>query len=196
MSMTDVSLINENIANGFTRYVRRFRYAVEQHEEFVGITAELHTWLEDWSNAVSSSPPTFQDEITDFPRAERTTAVESLRRSLKQLTHMVERIEGKTRRGILESIGNTMAQAGTRADAVVQRVMFDPPGAIREGGPRHDNDHEDIRDISIVPTHDELMCPDDPYLPANFPLAPHHLPADSMERIIDTQFRLLREELM
>ncbi|KAG9092170.1 hypothetical protein FS749_015949 [Ceratobasidium sp. UAMH 11750] len=39
------------------------------------------------------------------------------------------------------------------------------------------------------------MCEDDPYLPPNFPEAPHFHPQQSVERLLDIQFRLLREEL-
>lgn len=42
----------------------------------------------------------------------------------------------------------------------------------------------------------EFLCPENPYLPANQPGAPHHLPAYSVERLLDTQFRLLRNDLM
>jgi hypothetical protein len=70
------------------------------------------------------------------------------------------------------------------------------PGDIRPEGRRHDNDFQDIQDIQIAPTHDELASPHDPYLPANIPGARHHLPLPSMERLVDIHFRLLREELM
>jgi hypothetical protein len=40
-------------------------------------------------------------------------------------------------------------------------------GALRAGGPRHDNDSEDYRRIAIVPSQDELLCGIDPYLPCN-----------------------------
>ena len=73
---------------------------------------------------------------------------------------------------------------------------YEPPGTLRDGGPRHDNDFTDIEDIRIAPTHEELLCPVAPYLPAFLPTAPHHLPEDSMQRHLDIQFRLLREEMM
>lgn len=73
---------------------------------------------------------------------------------------------------------------------------YDPPGALHNNGPRHDNDFEDISEIRIAPTNDELFCPVAPYMPVFSPHAPHHLPAGSMERHLDIQFRLLREELM
>lgn len=81
--------------------------------------------------------------------------------------------------------------------ANLQRICdYDGPGELREKGPRHDNDLVLIKDIRIAPTHQELMCEDDPYLPPNFPGAPHFLEPTSVERLLDIQFRLLREELM
>lgn len=75
-------------------------------------------------------------------------------------------------------------------------VIHEPPGQLRAGGPRHENDHESIEDIRIVPPHSELASTTWPYLPGNIAGAPHHLPSESMERLLDIQFRLLREELM
>ena len=73
---------------------------------------------------------------------------------------------------------------------------YDPPGTLRDGGSRHDNDSTDIQDIRIAPTHEELLCPIAPYLPVFLPMAPHHLPENSIQRHLDIQFRLLREEMM
>jgi hypothetical protein len=75
-------------------------------------------------------------------------------------------------------------------------IHYDPAGHLRAVGPRHDNDFEDIQTIVIPPTQDEMLSPSAPFLPANIPGAPHHLPAESMERLLDIQFRLLREELL
>ncbi len=63
-------------------------------------------------------------------------------------------------------------------------------------GPRHDNDFVDFRIIEVSPTDNELSCALSPFLPANVPNAPHPFPSNSMERLLDIQFRLLREELM
>jgi hypothetical protein len=52
------------------------------------------------------------------------------------------------------------------------------------------------REIVISPTMDEFLCPEKPYLPANRPGAPNHLPAHSVDRLLDTHFRLLRNDLM
>ena len=87
---------------------------------------------------------------------------------------------------------------GQMQQAFISRLahIYEPPGILRDGGPRHDNDFTDIQDIRIAPTHEELLCPIAPYLPVFLPMAPHHLPEDSMQRHLDIQFRLLREEMM
>ena len=48
----------------------------------------------------------------------------------------------------------------------------------------------------ISPTMEEFVSPEKPYLPANRPGAPNHLPAHSVDRLLDTHFRLLRNDLM
>lgn len=72
---------------------------------------------------------------------------------------------------------------------------YQGPGTLRTEGPRHDNDFVNIADIQIAPTHGELTSPLQPFLPANMYGAPHPLPTESMEQLLDIQFRLLREEL-
>lgn len=74
-------------------------------------------------------------------------------------------------------------------------IIYEGPGALRPLGPRHDNDFSEIQDIRIAPTHDELISRLPPFLPGNFHAAPHHLPAEGVARLLDIQFRLLREEL-
>ena len=75
-------------------------------------------------------------------------------------------------------------------------AYYSGPGELREEGPRHDNDFVNIQDIKVAPTDNELLCRLRPFLPANIPNAPHPLPANSMSRLMDIQFRLLREELL
>uniref|UniRef100_M4BLR6 Uncharacterized protein n=1 Tax=Hyaloperonospora arabidopsidis (strain Emoy2) TaxID=559515 RepID=M4BLR6_HYAAE len=62
-------------------------------------------------------------------------------------------------------------------------------------GPRHDNDHRDIRDIQLLPTTEECLSRERPLLPGNFPFHEnaHWLPPGP-ERWIDTHFRLYRED--
>lgn len=67
-------------------------------------------------------------------------------------------------------------------------------GDIRPGG-RHDNDHEDINHITILPTPDEINCTEDPFLRRAADIddvnGPGRLPLH-----VDNQFRLLREDML
>ena len=57
-----------------------------------------------------------------------------------------------------------------------------------------------FRLISITPTTDEAFFMgqegSQPYLPCNKPTAYHHLPADSLDRVLDIHFRLLRHDVL
>ena len=71
----------------------------------------------------------------------------------------------------------------------------DFPGDLSVNGARHDNDKASIRDIRILPTREEIMSMmRDEYLPRkDYHPKVHHLPP-GIVRILDTQFRLLRED--
>ncbi|GBC01063.1 hypothetical protein RclHR1_04050006 [Rhizophagus clarus] len=71
---------------------------------------------------------------------------------------------------------------------------YDPPGELSKYGKRHDNDFVEISQISIIPTNDEILCERPPFLPS-FRYSLHFLP-DGAARLLDTQFRLLREDLL
>jgi hypothetical protein len=78
---------------------------------------------------------------------------------------------------------------------VITKIIYDPPGELSKNGKRHDNDFEKISDISIIPTKEEVLCGRRPFLPSSLPNTPHFLP-DGMARLLDTQFRLLREDML
>ncbi|PCH37263.1 hypothetical protein WOLCODRAFT_157968 [Wolfiporia cocos MD-104 SS10] len=63
-------------------------------------------------------------------------------------------------------------------------------------GGRHDNDHVNFQDISILPTAQEIMSPKFPFLrPASFltdPETEHTCVADQL----DNQFHLMREDML
>jgi len=62
-------------------------------------------------------------------------------------------------------------------------------------GGRHSNDHVDFRQISIVPTVDELSPSQDPFLPRVDRVEPF-LADDKQTQLLDRQFRLLREDMI
>ncbi|KAF2713860.1 P-loop containing nucleoside triphosphate hydrolase protein [Pleomassaria siparia CBS 279.74] len=70
---------------------------------------------------------------------------------------------------------------------------IDPPGRLSKRGPRHDNDSEDIRDIQVLPTFEEIMSDRCPYLPV---LDPAELHLRGQEGLIDRHFRLYREDVV
>lgn len=71
----------------------------------------------------------------------------------------------------------------------------DFPGNLSELGPRHDNDHELISNIRILPTLAEINSARDEFLPTrdgySQPGAHHQR---GILRLLDSQFRLLRED--
>src|SRR6266542_4411120 len=75
------------------------------------------------------------------------------------------------------------------------KVSYDPPGELSKYGKRHDNDFKEISKISIIPTKEEILCDRMPFLPSSLPDAPHFLP-DGAAKLLDTQFRLLREDML
>lgn len=94
-------------------------------------------------------------------------------------------------------LGAAMASLGgdSRTDPQSVRAVFelkvDMPGSLSEYGSRHDNDHQNIRDIKILPTAQEIQSDRREYLPSN-DLTKNHLPG--LEGLIDRHFRLLRED--
>lgn len=67
----------------------------------------------------------------------------------------------------------------------------DGPGHLSRYGPRHDNDHENIKDVKILPTTDEILCRRKPYIPGKDQSAEHRLPC-GQQSLLDVQFRQLR----
>ena len=53
----------------------------------------------------------------------------------------------------------------------------------------------EISEISIIPTREEILCDRQPFLPSSNPDTPHFL-HDGMDKLLDIQFRLLREDML
>lgn len=51
-----------------------------------------------------------------------------------------------------------------------------------------------LRNICVHPTEDEVLCKEAAWLPGNFPQALH--PFTGAERLLDTHFRLLRNDAL
>ena len=74
------------------------------------------------------------------------------------------------------------------------------PSAVvsEEFGPggRHDNDFTDFRDISILPTSDEIVCVEPPFLRQSTLLEDSDSEDNRVAAYLDNQFRLLREDML
>lgn len=67
----------------------------------------------------------------------------------------------------------------------------DQPGRLSSKGVRHDNDHDDISLISILPTASEVLSDGGEYLPVK---DARNLHLGGVKRLLDQHFRLLRED--
>ncbi|KAH8998206.1 hypothetical protein EDB86DRAFT_3148849 [Lactarius hatsudake] len=181
-----------------SQYLARVKSAIKNHPELRDLVEDIFSWFNIWTAAVRASPPMFRDPITSSSPQIRNLTLGELEKDISRLSQIVGREYGDTEK-LRRRVPNGRFTAGQRLEALTSRLeqAYDPPGTLRDGGePRHDNDFTDIRDIRIAPTNEELLCSFPPYLPVFLPSAPHHLPKNSMERHLDIQFRLLREELV
>lgn len=172
----------------------RFKNASATALQLIPMIHRLQQWSETWIDDVSAPHPKFEDPFQSAPAGAREHILNHLRKKIDRLSSIAEREQGKidriqTKRHITSS---THSNDGIIAALA---LTFEGPGDLRSRGKRHDNDFADISEIRTAPTHEELISPLSPYLPANFHGAPHHHPAESMSRLLDIQFRLLREEL-
>ncbi|TRM69481.1 hypothetical protein BD626DRAFT_12882 [Schizophyllum amplum] len=170
----------------------RFKTAPVEHPTLLPLVRKLERWMETWSSRVSAVPPTFEDDFAKKDAPARNHVLTHIRGKLERLVLVGKREQAKI--DAAQKPSDAPAQRVTdayRDEGLLAALYTSHKGA----GHRHDNDHEDIGQIRVAPTHDELLCPQAPFLPANIYDAPHHLPVGTMDRHVDIGFRLLREEL-
>ncbi|CAE6506724.1 unnamed protein product, partial [Rhizoctonia solani] len=178
------------IFSAIHEYMTRFKVAAS-NPDVRQLVERMAGWFDTWAAALSSNPP-FDDECVRFETYQKESIIENIDNDKERLLSLVKEPvalgvdQGTRRQEITEGL-----------IANLQRILDNEgPGHLCKEGPRHDNDHDKIRNISVAPTPDELLCDEDPYLPGNFFEAPHHLEPRSVQRLFDIQFRLLREEMM
>ncbi|GAA6005511.1 hypothetical protein JCM11491_003667 [Sporobolomyces phaffii] len=174
-------------------YLTRFPDAIVKTPQVPQLVSTLETHFTTYYEAVCSNSTAYDPELTKDPRQHRFL-VEGVRQSVNTLAKVIERTQivpfvAAVPTARLTTIPSIAALAALKR-------LFEPPGALRTGGPRHDNDHASIKDIQILPTHQELLSREPAFVPANLPDGPHHLPLGSMDRQIDITFRLLREDFV
>ncbi|GJJ08042.1 hypothetical protein Clacol_002249 [Clathrus columnatus] len=194
----DGAVIFRTLSTVLLQYVNRFKSSIRNHPELVVLVNNLVDWFDIWAKDISSIEPSFTDNITRLPPSTRRNILDTLREEINRLSTIIQREtnnDAKLKKPFVPPISITAAQLRD-ANILQFTQTYDPPGDLRPEGKRHDNDHEDISMIRIAPTHEELLSSLTPYLPVFRPEAPHHHQEDSMERHLDIQFRLLREEFM
>jgi len=154
----------------------------------------LYRWFQDWRAEVEATPPLFDNPFNNIPLTVREHVIDTIRERIKRLVSIVQREEPKLVKSDMKQKKKAAADIADHFGPALHST-YEGPGHLRPNGPRHNNDFEDIYEIRIAPTHQELMSRVPPFLPANFYSAPHPAPAGSMQRLLDIQFRLLREEL-
>lgn len=154
----------------------------------------LSNWVDTWAAEITAPQPTFDDALTSAPLQTREQIVQHLKSKVEQLVSIVNRERAKTERTKQTRQSPAVADSDEGTIAALHN-SYVGPGVLRPEGPRHDNDHVDIENIRIAPTHQELICRIPPFLPSTLYDAPHPAALDSPERLLDIQFRLLREEL-
>lgn len=182
-------------AHMLDRVFNRFKTAFGTYPQLNNLAERLTEWFGVWAAGVQSQPPTFQDPVTSNQETCQLT-IQTLRETIERLRTIIGREHRATESKRIVTKKAVLSEA-EKSEALLARLeqTYDPPGNLRPEGPRHNNDFENIVQVRICPTSEELMCPVNPHLPVTVLGAPHHLPAGSMERLLDTQFRLLREDL-
>ncbi|CAM9550665.1 unnamed protein product [Scytosiphon promiscuus] len=111
----------------------------------------------------------------------------------------------RTERKGQEDNRNTRSALFNLADTqdVGYGAMYDGPGVFsRLQVRRHDNDAENISEISVAPTAGEILCERSPYVPRNAPSTWNDmkhvkpLAPGSPAAVLDTHFRLLRQDFV
>lgn len=185
------------------RHLSRSKNVIVQHDCLGPFLIQLKHRFLTWTNdlrAPDGTSPRYQNLSADKMEMRQREFV------IKRLLDRVDRISGIVQRetDLVDRSVAKQTEAVTRAKKALEDernlhlfgVTYVGPGILRPEGPRHDNDFVDVSEIQVAPTDKELLCEQAPFLPCIIPNAPHPYPSESMSRVIDTQFRLLREDLL
>ena len=162
------------------------------------IVRHLKNWQDSWITGISASPPDFDDPLKGVGQAARDHITGYLKNKIERLVNIVDREQTKLEKAARQTRNVPHPRLDVNHEGILSalHITYDGPGELsRLGVPRHDNDFVYIEDIRIAPTYEELVSTATPFLPANLHGAPHPHPDGTMQRFLDIQFRLLREEL-
>ncbi|CAE6502512.1 unnamed protein product, partial [Rhizoctonia solani] len=168
-------------------YLTRFKEALVTNPGVRDFAERIVQWFDEWVAALTSKPP-FQDECATYAEDQQEFIIENLRRDRDRVLRLIRRAQTVFVKNGAQISNQLLGNAAPGLVAALERNFdFDGPGELCESGPRHDNDHAEIELIRVAPTRDELLCEDEPYLPANFYEGPHFHDPTSIERLVDIQ---------
>lgn len=132
----------------------RYKAAIREHSSIPQLVGHIEQWFETWS----TSSRLFKDGWAPETDQARQHAISVLRKDLDRLCDIVARERAAVHRYHPDTRRNVPAD-GTGMQLTL-------PGHLRPNGPRHDNDHANILEISVEPSQAELVCTPAPYIPA------------------------------
>ncbi|CAG8442461.1 13677_t:CDS:10 [Ambispora gerdemannii] len=166
--------------------LRRFKEA-SVNESVQRIVKRLDDARLLWEESIRKDENVYNDSLAF--QEHKNYALEILENEFTYLKKMLKIIQKNEPKSSLK----VKSREGLIADL---KARYDPPGELSERGPRHDNDFTEISKISIIPTQNEIISATrEPFLPFCDPNSLHFLP-DGVERLLDTNFRLLREDML
>ncbi|GAA5879581.1 hypothetical protein JCM16303_003260 [Sporobolomyces ruberrimus] len=138
-------------------YLSRFSDAVVKNPEVQELLTSISSHFATYREAVSSDSTSFNDVDRYMNPRQRGFVLEGVRQSITMALKVVERTQVVPFVATVpQSVSTNLLSAA--ALAALKR-LFEPPGALRTSGPRHDNDNASIKEIRILPTHQELLAP-------------------------------------
>ncbi|KAI0563256.1 DNA2/NAM7 helicase [Gracilaria domingensis] len=147
-----------------------------------------------WDNLI----PTMSQVLDAFFSANMDTD-----RRAQQVLHKIDRLKEITTAKAKYISNNKTARklplTSEASESEIKAFTSQGPGSHRVEGPRHDNDLEHFRSIQVVPTEQEITCLIPPYLPfqsGRLAKASNAWIEDDIERHLDVQFRLMREDMI
>ncbi|KIM21900.1 hypothetical protein M408DRAFT_29151 [Serendipita vermifera MAFF 305830] len=173
-------------------YLSRVKSACLGHPSIPSLVGKVSEWFNEWKLG------NFIDGWVPESDHSKKITLRKLKHRVDCLLSIVEREFAYASRASEKAYDPTSSPPiiGSDTQAQSHEISYGHFGSPFGLDPRHDNDFDNIRLISIPPTQEEMMSQTPPYLPENIPEARHHFPKNSMERLLDVQFRLLREELL
>ncbi|CAG8665908.1 19931_t:CDS:10, partial [Gigaspora rosea] len=195
-SMGQFFLVIVRLCNVFMKRIKE----ASTNETMYKIVTKIEQIKTLWQNNLQNIKSTYNEPlVSDVARREYFFII------LDKEIDSIKKMLNYGRRNLLSQTSFTISSTKSNkpstdyrklAKKVASILDYDPPGDLSENGKRHNNDFKEISRIKIIPTKEEVLCDRYPFLPTtNIDDSMHYLPKGA-ERLLDSQFRLLREDML